>query len=85
MASSYGKESTVPILAMINEINILLEDYSHVHGAPKQVNDTLVEVKYLDATLRSFEALFGGDDLVLHLPPSTQVTLPIQMKPPLTN
>ena len=44
-------ESTVPIIDLLNKLNTLLKDYSHVHGAPKQVHDTLTDIEYLREAL----------------------------------
>lgn len=70
-------ESTVPIIDLLNELNTLLKDYTHVHGAPKQVHDTLSDIEYLRETLNYLETLFGNGDEshVLHLPEPGQVFL----------
>ena len=73
MATSALKESTVRIADLINELNTLRNDYSHIHGAPKQLIDTLTDVEYLDSTLSYLESLFGNEINVLHLPEPVEV------------
>jgi hypothetical protein len=73
MTTSALRKSTVPITDLTNELNTLLNDYSHIHGAPKQVIDTLTDVEYLNSTLSYLETLFGNENHILHLPEPAQV------------
>lgn len=76
MATSPLHHSTVPIIDIVNELNILLKDYSHIHGAPKQVNETLIDLQYLSDTLSYLETLFGDLEQKLRLPEPAQVFYP---------
>ena len=67
MAVSPSPESMINIIDLVNEINLLLKDYKHVHGAPKQVIESQTEIEYLAATASYLETLFGDENHLLHL------------------
>lgn len=63
----------VPIIDLTNELNLLFKDYSFIHDAPKCINETLTDLKYLSDTLNYLESLLGDSEHKLHMPEPAQV------------
>jgi len=66
--TSQTDDPVIPILDVINEIDLLLSDYKAIKGAPKEVEDALTDIKYMGDTLNHLEELFGDQKFALHLP-----------------
>ncbi|RDW59961.1 hypothetical protein BP6252_13048 [Coleophoma cylindrospora] len=76
--------STVSLLNLVNEINLLFDDYKNiedaffclsgvsgyknVHDAPESVQDAESDISYLDSTLNMIENLFGATNHSFELP-----------------
>jgi hypothetical protein len=67
MATSPLGEREVPITDLQNELNILLKDYEFIHDAPRCINETLTDLKYLNDTLTYLESLLGDSKHKLHM------------------
>ena len=61
-------DPAVPMIDLINELDLILNDYEVIHGAPKEVDATLTDIRYMKDTVNHLENLFGDEKYTLHLP-----------------
>lgn len=73
-------EATISMISLLNEVDVLLHDYQKIEGAPKAVEDTLTDIKYMKDTLNDLEILFGDKKHTLHVPEEMYVESSIQLE-----
>jgi hypothetical protein len=58
----------VPMIDLVNAVDLILKDYENIKGALKEVENILTDIYYIKDTLEHLESLFGDEQYSLHLP-----------------
>jgi len=51
----------VPMIDLVNAVDLILKDYENIKGALKEVGNILTDIYYIKDTLEHLESLFGDE------------------------